>query len=119
MDEQKAFLSYGGVLKVVRVGGGALNNAALVLVLPSPLRESTTSTTTKKITSMIKLSTGAACNGTWGNGSKVCVIDNLADQTLGVNTTNLENTGFIVGHGVTATLNNVDVPGNGGVVDKL
>ena len=27
--------------------------------------------------------------GTWGNGSKVCVIDNLADQTLGVSMTNL------------------------------
>ena len=25
--KQKAFLSYGGILKVVRVGGGALNNA--------------------------------------------------------------------------------------------
>ena len=72
---QKAFLSYGGILKVVRVGGGALNNAnAGVGLAFTTMRESTTSTTTKKITSMIKLSTvkAAVTPSNWGNGSKVC-----------------------------------------------
>ena len=57
--------------------------------------------------------------GTWGNGAKVCVIDNLADQTLGVSTTNLSNIGAVVGHGVTSTLTSIDVPANDGTVNTF
>ena len=47
------------------------------------------------------------------------VIDNAADQTLGVGITNLSNIGFVVGHGVTSTLTSIDVPGNDGTVNTF
>ena len=50
---------------------------------------------------------------TWGNGLKVCVIDDLADQTIGITTDNLFKAGAIVGNGVTVALNDVVHPGAG------
>ena len=39
---------------------------------------------------------------TWANSLKVCFIDDFADQTLTVNTTNLAGVGATIGIGVTA-----------------
>ena len=49
----------------------------------------------------------------WGNGLKVCVIDDLADQTIGITTDNLFKAGAIVGQGVTVAVNDVVIPGAG------
>ena len=49
----------------------------------------------------------------WGNGLKVCVIDDLADQTIGITTDNLFKAGAVVGQGVTVALNDVVIPGAG------
>ena len=51
--------------------------------------------------------------GSWGNGLKVCVIDDLADQRIGINTTNLNTAGAIIGYGVTAALNDTVIVGLG------
>jgi len=113
----EAFLSYGGILKVVRVGGGALNNAnaGVGLAATTTLRIDNLDDYEENHETDNSFYWAARSAGTWGNGAKVCVIDNLADQTIGVSTTNLGSVGAIVGHGVTATLSGVSVPGLGEV----
>jgi phage tail sheath protein FI len=110
-----SYLSYGGVLKVVRTSGTTLNNANAGV--------GTTSTSSLDIDNYDDYQnnhsdgnnfTFAAKNpGSWANGLKVCVIDNLADQTIGINTTNLSSLGATIGFGVTAPLNSVTIPGSG------
>tara|TARA_R110000868_G_scaffold43748_3_gene146826 strand:- start:14263 stop:16458 length:2196 start_codon:yes stop_codon:yes gene_type:complete len=111
-----SYLSYGGVLKVVRTDGTTLNNANAGVGIAY--------TTTSKIknfddyqarwTSDTVSYVFAAKNpGTWANNLKVCVIDNKADQTLGINTTNPGTAGAVIGYGVTTVLTNVTVAGSG------
>jgi len=110
-----SYLSYGGVLKVVRTGGATLNNANAGVGAAS-----TTSLDIDNYDDYINNHsegnnfTFAAKNpGSWANGLKVCVIDDLADQTIGITTTNVGALGVQIGFGVTAVLNNVVVPGAG------
>ena len=110
-----SFLSYGGILKVVRADGTTLNNANAGVGIAA--------TTTVKIESFDNYQenwksnasfTYAAKNpGTWADSMKVCVIDNAADQTLGITTTDLSAAGAVIGYGVTATLTDVVIPGAG------
>ena len=105
-----SYLTYGGVLKVVRTGGTTLNNAnAGVGAASTDIRVDNYDDYLVKGDSGY---TFAAKNpGSWANGLKVCFIDNYADQTLGISTTNLAGIGITVGYGVTATLSNVTIPG--------
>ena len=110
-----SYLSYGGVLKVVRTGGATLNNANAGVGAAS-----TTSLDIDNYDDYINNHsdgnnfTFAAKNpGSWANGLKVCVIDDLADQTIGIATTNVGDLGAQIGFGVTAALNNVVLPGAG------
>ena len=111
-----SFLSYGGVLKVVRTDDTNLNNANAGVGIAS--------TTSLKITnyddyvgfhtSDNSIFTYAAKNpGTWGNGLKVCTIDDFADQRVGIATTGLADAGATIGFGVTASLDNAVIPGSG------
>jgi len=109
------FLSYGGVLKVVRTDDDDLKNANAGVGIAS--------TTTLKIKSYddyqqnYKTATDftyAAKNpGRWANSLKVCYIDDYADQTVGIATTSLSQIGATVGFGITASLDNVVIPGTG------
>jgi len=110
------FLSYGGVLKVVRTSDDQLNNANAGVGIAS--------TTSLKIDNYDDYQqnhkesdntfTYAAKNpGSWGNGLKVCYIDDFADQTVGIATTSLSGIGAEVGFGVTAALSGVTIPGSG------
>lgn len=110
------FLSYGGVLKVVRADDTQLNNANAGVGIAS--------TTSLKINNYDDYQqnhkegdntfTYAAKNpGTWGNNLKVCYIDDFADQVVGIATTSLEGIGAEVGFGVTASLSGVVIPGSG------
>jgi len=110
------FLSYGGVLKVVRTDDTQLNNANAGVGIAS--------TTSLKINNYDDYQqnhkesdntfTYAAKNpGTWGNNLKVCYIDDFADQIVGVATTSLSGIGAEVGFGVTASLSGVVIPGSG------
>ena len=109
-----SYLSYGGVLRVVRTDGGTLNNAnaavasgagssfsSLKIKSPDDYFNSYESATTWYY---------AAKNpGTWGNGLKVCTIDSIADQTLsGVSTA-----GVVVGAGITQAFGGVTIGGIG------
>ena len=110
------YLSYGGVLKVVRTDDTNLNNANAGVGIAS--------TTSLKINNYDDYQqnhketdntfTYAAKNpGTWGNGLKVCYIDDFADQIVGIATTSLEGIGAEVGFGVTASLSGAVIPGSG------
>ena len=110
-----SFLTYGGVLKIVRTDDDNLNNANAGVGIAS--------TTAAKIKNFddyeanFKTATNftyaAKTPGSWANNLKVCTIDNAADQTLGVTTDSPVTAGMIVGHGVTATLSAVTIPGDG------
>ena len=86
-----SYLSYGGVLKVVRADDDDLKNANAGVGLAN--------TTTLKIKNYDDYSNNydtatdfywAAKNpGSWAENLKVCYIDDFADQTLGITTTSL------------------------------
>ena len=109
-----SYLSYGGVLKVVRADDDDLKNANAGVGIAS--------TTTLKIknyddyTNNYDTATDfywAAKNpGSWAENLKVCYIDDAADQTLGITTTNVSALGGNVGAGITAAVTGV-LPGSG------
>lgn len=110
-----SYLSYGGVLKVVRTDGSALKNANVGVGASSISLKiknfddylTNYSTTSPNFYFSVK------DPGSWSNNLKVCVIDDLADQIIGIGTTNPENLGFQVGYGVTVDISGNVIPGTG------
>jgi hypothetical protein len=109
-----SFLTYGGVLKVVRTDGSTLNNANS--------KRSGISSASLKINNyddyLANYSSDsstwgfAAKNpGSWANNLKVCVIDDKADQTL--TSTGITPTNVAVGYGVTIAITNQQIAGTG------
>ena len=109
-----SYLSYGGVMKVVRADDDDLKNANAGVGIAS--------TTTLKIKNyddyLNNYSTAtdfvfAAKNpGSWANNLKVCYIDDFADQTIGITTSDLGAAGATIGAGITAAITGV-LPGSG------
>ena len=107
-----SFLSYGGVLKVVRSDGSTLNNA-------NARRDGGVDTSLKiknfddyeQNYAGVGQTFGIAAKnpGSWANTLKVCIIDDQADQVLAIGST----TGVAVGHGVTFPLTNQTIVGEG------
>jgi len=107
-----SFLSYGGVLKVVRTDGSTLNNANVN-------RSGTTSSSLKiknyddynlnYSDDTVTWGIAAKNPGSWANNLKVCLIDDKADQTLSIGSTS----GVSVGMGVTTSLTNEVIAGAG------
>jgi len=108
-----SFLTYGGVLKVVRTDDDQLNTA-------NGSRDHISVDTSLKIKNYddyvanyagVGQTYGYAAKtpGTWAENLKVCVIDNFADQTIGIGTTS----NVAVGQGVTVSLTNQVVAGSG------
>jgi hypothetical protein len=110
-----SYLSYGGVLKVVRTGGSSLNNAnaGVGIGTTTSLRIDNYDDYTNNHSDGNNFTFAAKNPGSWANNLKVCVIDDLADQTLGFNTTSLAGLGATIGYGVTFTLSNQVIPGAG------
>jgi len=110
-----SFLSYGGVLKVVRVSDADLNNAnaGVGIASTSTLQIDNYEDYQENHSDGNNFTYAAKNPGSWANGLKVCFIDDLADQRIGINTTNLNTAGAQIGFGVTATLTNVTIPGAG------
>ena len=107
-----SFLSYGGVMKVVRTNGTNLVNANST--------RAGISSTTLKIKNFddynanysgdtVTWGFAAKTPGSWANNLKVCVIDDKADQTISIGST----AGITVGMGVTTTLTNQVIAGSG------
>ena len=102
-----SFLSYGGVMKVVRTDGTTLKNAnaGVGFAYTTSLKIKNFDDYTQNYADDIADYVFASKNpGSWANNLKVCVIDNKADQILGITTTDPGNAGAVVGYGVTLTL---------------
>ena len=112
-----SYLSYGGVLKVCRTDGTTLNNSNAGVGIASTsggyLKIKNYDDYQENWISSTEFTYGAKNPGSWANGLKVCVIDDMADQTIGITTDNLTNAGAIVGYAVTAALSSVVIPGAG------
>jgi hypothetical protein len=114
-----SYLSYGGILKVVRVDDANLVNANAIR---NSSGVSTCGDTTLKIKNFDDYELNhsddianyifAAKNpGEWANSLKVCIVDNKADQTLTVSAGTATSTA--IGMGVTVALTNQVVAGAG------
>jgi hypothetical protein len=111
-----SFLSYGGVLKIARVDGSSLNNANAAVGYAA-----TSSAKIKNYDNYnntwsgegVEFTYAAKNPGSWANNLKVCFIDDFADQTIGVTTTNLSNLGAQVGYGITAAITSTAIAGVG------
>jgi len=109
------YLTYGGILRVARVDGSTLNNSNAGVGAAS-----TTNAKVKNFDDYNYTWSGDSVNfyyaaknpGSWANSLKVCVIDDLADQIIGINTTNLATAGATIGAGITAAVNSV-IAGSG------
>ena len=110
------YLSYGGVLKVIRSDDDNLANGNVGV--------GTSSVASTKIKNFDDYNTNyldsaanfyyAAKNpGTWSNGVKVCYIDDMADQVIGIATTSVANMGAQVGYGITVDISGQVIPGAG------
>ncbi len=110
-----SYLSYGGVLKVVRTGGSTLNNAnaGVGIASTSSLDIDNYDDYQANHLDATNFTFAAKNPGSWANSLKVCFIDDLADQTIGITTTNLGSLGAIIGYGVSTTLSGVVIPGAG------
>ena len=116
-----SFLSYGGVLKVVRADDDDLGNAnagvgiasTTVIGTSGGLKIESFDDYQENHTSDTSFYYAAKHPGSWANGVKVCQIDDQADQIIGINTTSLEDYGCTIGAGVTAALTNLVIPGAG------
>jgi len=96
------YLSYGGVLLVVRSDSsvtGSLNNANSG-VSGSPATVKIKSLEDYTNTTPSGYYYASRNPGSWANGLKVCVIDAFADQTIGIGTFGIQ-----VGYGVTIGIN--------------
>jgi hypothetical protein len=109
-----SYLSYGGVLKVVRVDGSTLNNAnaGTGIAATTSLKIKNYEDYFANYSTATNFTYAAKNPGAWANNLKVCVIDDLADQRIGINTTDLSALGAVIGYGVTTSISTV-LPGAG------
>ena len=110
-----SYLSYGGVLKVVRTSGSTLNNAnaGVGIASTTSLKIDNYDDYTNNHSEASDFTYSAKNPGSWANSLKVCFIDDLADQTLGITTTSLAGVGATVGYGVTVALTSQVIAGSG------
>jgi len=108
------YLSYGGVLSVVRVDGTTLNNANAGTDEASSdsfkVKNFDDYEANYKDTTEVLWT--ARNPGSWANKLKVCVIDGNADQIIGISYTNPVGAGFTVGYGVTTGIS-TSIAGDG------
>jgi len=108
-----SFLSYGGVMKVVRTAGSTLNNAnaGVGAASTTAIRIDNYDDYINNHEDATNYTYAAKNPGSWGNGLKVCFIDDAADQIIGINTTNPGALGATIGFGVTTALSNLVIAG--------
>ena len=103
-----SYLSYGGILKVVRADDDDLKNAnAGVGIANTELKIKNYDDYNNGYDTATDFYWAAKNPGSWSNSLKVCYIDDFADQTLGITTTIASDNGAVVGAGVTAAVSGV------------
>jgi len=111
-----SYLAYGGSMRIVRMSGASLKNANAGVGIAS------TTTLLIKNFDDYNESYSSANNfvyagknpGSWLNNAKVCQIDDLADQTIGITTADLGRLGVQVGLGFSVGITS-SLPGSGTV----
>ena len=111
-----SFLSYGGILKVGRADGATLNSSNAAVGYSH-----TTSLKIKNFDNYENTHSGESVEyvyagktpGSYLNDLKVCFIDDIADQTVGIATTNPANIGATIGFGVTTAISSTVLAGIG------
>ena len=112
-----SYLSYGGVLKVVRTDGSTLRNAnaGVGMANTTTLKVKNNDDYEENYQTSTNFTWVAKNPGTWANGLKVAIIDNAADQRLGISTVAFgdgSNLKVNVGTAVTASITGA-IPGAG------
>ena len=112
-----SYLSYGGVLKVVRTDGTTLRNAnaGVGMAQTATLKVKNNDDYEENYQTATNFTWAAKNPGTWANGLKVAIIDNAADQRLGISTVAFgdgSNLKVNVGTAVTAAITGA-IPGAG------
>ena len=105
-----SYLSYGGVLSVIRTDGSTLRNAnaGVGIANTTTLKIKNNDDYEENYQEAVNYYYSAKNPGTWGNGMKVAVIDNAADQRLGIATVAPGgNLNVVVGTAVTAAITGV------------
>ena len=91
-----SYLSYGGILRVVRCDGTNLNNSNVGTSATSvSLKIKSIEDFNNNYSSVSNWSWAARNPGSWANNLKVCVVDAAADQRIAISTYGL-NVGFAV-----------------------
>ena len=91
-----SYLSYGGILRVVRCDGGNLNNSNVGVAATSITLQINSTEDYNSTHSNASTWYWASRNpGSWANNLKVCVIDAAADQRIAIGTFGL-NVGYAV-----------------------
>jgi hypothetical protein len=102
-----SYLSYGGTLRVVRSDSADLINAHSYVSAPQALKITTQEDYTNSHQSDTGWTWAARESGSWANGTKVCVIDNLADQRVSIGTFGIQ-VGYAITIGFTTSYPNND-----------
>ncbi len=110
-----SFLSYGGILKVVRTDGSQLvnGNAGVNQASSSSLKIENFDDYELNHENSSEYYWASRNPGSWSNTMKVCTIDDQADQIVSIATTNPGSLEYKVGLAVTATRNGITIPGDG------
>lgn len=105
-----SYLSYGGILRVIRTDGDNLNNSnAGVSVASTTLKISTYEDYINNQQTATSWYYAAKNPGKWANNLKVCTIDAFADQII----VGVATTGVSVGMGITQSINGRVIAGAG------
>jgi hypothetical protein len=109
-----SYLSYGGVLRVIRTDATNLVNAHSPTAGAVALKIENREEYNNEYQNATGWTWAAKNPGSWANGAKVCVIDSLADQRIAIGTFGLQ-----VGYAITCGLNNVQFVTTAGTVDSF
>jgi hypothetical protein len=112
-----SYLSYGGILKVVRTDDASLNNSnAAVGAASTALKIKNFDDYNSEYSDddLQSFYFAAKNPGSWANNLKVCFIDDEADQIINLSAADLDDLNITVGLAVTTSLN-VQIPENGTV----
>ncbi len=103
------YLAYGGLMQIVRVSGDTLNcaNAGVGIAATTTINIKNFEDYLLNYDENVSFTWAARNAGTWGNNLKVCTIDDFADQTIGLTTTNLGAANVVIGYGVTQAVSGV------------
>jgi hypothetical protein len=112
-----SYLSYGGIVKVVRSDDASLKNSNVSVEEEfSDLKIKNFDDYNFNYSDLNSSFYFASKNpGSWADGLKVCIIDNAADQIINLGQVNLSELEITAGMAVTTALFDVSIPGNGTV----